>query len=175
MKRILAIIIAAIFVSLAAGAAVNADKNEPKYIEAVPPILQLTPEEVRAFMMIYDNAVMQVNGENIAHRAYISDSNKIMVPVRAIAEAMGFHVEWFGDTKSVQIGRNLSFTIGKDAYAFARMAPVSLGQIPVLKNSLTYVPIDFFLSQELGAIAVGYAAQFDDELGAQVINIIFEE
>jgi len=59
------------------------------------------------------------------------------------------------------------------------MAPVSLGQAPVLRrldsrNSLTYVPIDFFVRQELGATAAGYMAEFDEELDAQVINIIFD-
>jgi hypothetical protein len=76
--------------------------------------------------------------------AFMNESGIIMVPVRAVAESMGLHVEWYGDTKTVQIGKSLSFTIGKDSYAYNRMFPISLGTAPILKESRTYVPIDFF-------------------------------
>lgn len=142
---------------------------------AVPPIHQLSPGEIRGFMMVMDNAVIKVNGEAITNRAFISDSNHLMVPVREVAEAMGLVVTWFADTRRVSVGIQLSFTLDSDYYAFARMAPVSLGQAPILRNNLTYVPIEFFTSQELGALAAGYASMFDEDLDAQVINIIFGE
>jgi hypothetical protein len=73
------------------------------------------------------------------------------------------------------VGIQLSFTLDSDSYAFARMAPVSLGQAPVLHNSLTYVPIDFFTSPTLGALAGGYMSMFSEDLDAQVIEIFFGE
>ena len=75
----------------------------------------------------------------------------------------------------MQIGRSLSFSIGQDSYAFARMAPVSLGQEPILKNSLTYVPIDLFTNPMLGGRTISWMSSFDEELDSTVIDIFFAE
>jgi hypothetical protein len=144
------------------------------YEKAVPPVLTLSDEDRIMLNQALENAIIQVNGKAIANKAFISGSGYVMVPVREIAEAADYKVIWFGDTKTVQIGISLSFAIGKDAYAYNRMAPVSLGQAPVLRNSLTYVPVDFFISPDLGAASAGYVSYFDEDSETSVINIIFE-
>ena len=115
------------------------------YEKAVAPIYILTEEEKEMVNKSLSNQAIQINSEKLeSPGAFMNESGIIMVPVRAVAEAMGLHVEWYGDTKTVQIGKSLSFTIGKDSYAYNRKSPISLGTAPILKESMTYVPIDFF-------------------------------
>ncbi len=72
-----------------------------------------------------------------------------MIPVRDLAEALGFTVGWDGETNTVTVGQ-ASFTIDTDSYSFAKAAPRSLGQAPVLitlpgeSSARTYVPVSFF-------------------------------
>lgn len=69
----------------------------------------------------------------------------LMVPLRAAAEALGMTVDWDGDTNSVYINGGIySLKIGENSYIKGRMTPIELGCAPVLKNDLTYVPIEYF-------------------------------
>ena len=111
----------------------------------VAPIYILTDEEKAAFAESFENSEIVINGKAIeSPKAFMTDDLILMVPVRPVAEALGLAVEWFEDTESVQVGINLFFSIDKDEYSFARMAPVSLGAAPVLVNDRTYVPIELF-------------------------------
>ena len=67
-----------------------------------------------------------------------------MVPLRAVAEALGYEVIWEGATQSVYLNNVISLTIGKDYYTRGRMAPIELGTAPELTDSRTYVPLSFF-------------------------------
>lgn len=145
------------------------------YEKIVPPVYILTDEDRKMLNQDYDNAVIRINGENINNKAYVSDKGYVMVPLREIAEAMGLSVEWFSDTKTVQVGKSLSFTLDKNQYAYNRKSPISLGEAPVLQNGLTYVPIDFFITSELGAVSSGYSYEFDKELESGVIHFILRE
>ena len=122
-----------------------------EFATPVPPIGILTPEDIAEFLAGYERADIVVNGEVIeSPKAYMTADGILMLPVRAISEILGKQgfatvpVEWFADTRTVQVGRFLSFTLDHDAYSFARMAPVSLGAAPVLKGSSTYVPVNLF-------------------------------
>ena len=90
-----------------------------------------------------------VAGENTIAHIPVTVNEVQMLPVRAVAEALGYEVEWLGETKSVNVGF-ASFSIEEDSYAFARRAPQSLGQAPVLISipseqfATTYVPATFF-------------------------------
>ncbi|NEW08303.1 DUF4163 domain-containing protein [Paenibacillus sp. SYP-B3998] len=69
-----------------------------------------------------------------------------MVPFRQVAEALGYKVKWNQDTRSAELNKGTqwtSVTVGKDAYFFARMAPVALGAAPVIQNETLYVPLKF--------------------------------
>jgi hypothetical protein len=70
-----------------------------------------------------------------------------MVPVRAVAETLGYNVEWNSETKGIVV-ENLpqyyTFYLGTDGYTFAKTAPVKLGKEPVLIDGTTYVPVSFF-------------------------------
>ena len=115
------------------------------YEKAVHPTLELTEAEKAEYLAAYAKADIAVNGEVIeSPGAFMDDGGILMVPVRAVAEALGLPVVWFDDTRTVQIGINLSFAIGLDSYSFARMAPISLGAAPVIKDDRTFVPVNLF-------------------------------
>jgi len=64
--------------------------------------------------------------------AYVSEDKVIMVPVRAISEALGYKVVWQHEEQKVTIGDKVSFIIGEVPYKAE------------LKNGTTYVPLKFF-------------------------------
>lgn len=77
-----------------------------------------------------------------------------MVPVRAIAEALGFTVEWDASIPAVMINNGMySFAIGEDHYTRGKMMPITLGQAAVCvcvgDTGVTHVPVSFF-SEVLG-------------------------
>ncbi|MCL2772328.1 MAG: copper amine oxidase N-terminal domain-containing protein [Oscillospiraceae bacterium] len=144
------------------------DKVIVMYEKAVAPIYTLTAEEKVALAKSYDGAAIQINGKDIgAPHAFVTDNGVVMIPLRAIAESAGLTVEWFDDTKTVQVGKSLSFVIGKDQYAFNKMTPVSLGTAPVIKDDKTFVPIDL-----LTFIGANYSLSTTGS--GSVLNIIFD-
>ena len=107
-------------------------------------------EEIVPLPIDVDQLVSELNGEIVvngeiikAPAPFISDG-VVMVPVRAIAEALGFDVNWDAETKGVRLGVAINLQIGKDEYLVGRMAPLSLGTAPVLTDDRTYVPLSFF-------------------------------
>jgi len=55
-----------------------------------------------------------------------------MVPLRAIAEALGYKVTWNNETLSVTLDKDISLTIGEDNYISGDNAPIKLGTAPEL-------------------------------------------
>ncbi len=87
--------------------------------------------------IIVDDAIID------APNAFISESGNLMVPVRAISEALAYSVSWDNDEKSVQIGSNISFKMNENSYSITG-AVLALEEAPVLKNDRTFVPLSFF-------------------------------
>lgn len=75
---------------------------------------------------------------------YMNEAGEIMVPLRAIAEALGYEVQWEAENQRVFLGVQMSLEIGKDSYNYMRMAPIQLGAAPELVDGKTYVPLRFF-------------------------------
>ena len=87
-----------------------------------------------------------VNGNKITATA-ITQDGKTLLPVRAVATALGLNVEWNGEQKSVvleDLPLYVTFRTGVDGYTFAKTAPMPLGQAPVIVDSVTYVPVELF-------------------------------
>lgn len=90
-----------------------------------------------------------------------------MIPLRLVAERIGFEITWNPDTMTAELKKGANWTtvtIGKDAYFFARMAPAPLGAAPVLVESSTYVPLKFVtdilkaeVKEESGSIAISWS------------------
>ena len=61
---------------------------------------------------------------------FLTDDGTLMVPLRAIAEALGFEVEWDAAARAVTVGDKATLTIGESS--------------SVIADNLTYVPLGFF-------------------------------
>lgn len=77
----------------------------------------------------------------------------VMVPLRALAEELGFTVTWNGSSVRVDTGDvHTDVTIGVDRYVITTShedmvgmsAPFSLGCAPYATNGVTYVPLSLF-------------------------------
>jgi len=85
-----------------------------------------------------------VNDKAIVAPAPFLEGWMVMVPLRAVAEALDYAVIWDGATQSIMLNNVISLSIGKDYYTYARMAPIELGIAPVMVDGVTYVPLSFF-------------------------------
>lgn len=134
-KRILALA-AALCVMSANVAFAEYDPN--KVIDTSVPYTTLSltaPEAPAAFGgAVADNiSVQEVNGIT-------------MMPLRSVAETLGYTVNWIGETKAIELTRGAQFitmSIDNDSYAFSRRAPQTLGAAPTLVGDVTYVPVSF--------------------------------
>lgn len=89
-----------------------------------------------------------VNEKSISNSSMVyKDEDKLMLPLRAVAQELGYSVNFNEKTKSIEITNNINMTniqIGKNSYYHDRIAPFTLKSEPVLKSGVTYVPVDFF-------------------------------
>ena len=104
---------------------------------------QTTPEKIIVLPVKEDQVVSNVfDLEN----KFIKEIDGItMIPLRLVAENLGYEVSWNQETKTAELSRGAqwtSITIGKDNYSFAKMH-IELGTDPILINSRTYVPLKF--------------------------------
>ncbi len=93
------------------------------------------------------NKAISVNGNKIEATAITTSDGKTLLPVRAVATALGLNVEWNAEQKSIVIEDlplYVTFRTGVDGYTFAKTAPMPLGQAPVIIDSVTYVPVELF-------------------------------
>lgn len=89
---------------------------------------------------------IQLNGEDAGARA------RVIVPLRAVAEKLGFTVTWDNGTVTVTGPEQYAeLTIGVDQYfaaptreGMAGASLFSLGCAPVLLDDVTYVPVELF-------------------------------
>ena len=123
---------------LTSAAAVYAD--EPMVIASAP--------TSSSYSVVIENNTLDLGGETVY------ELNKhMMVPLRTVAEKLGFKVKWDGECQGVSLDNgevNTIVYIGQDNYymasstAIGMSAPTVLGVAPALKNGTTYVPADMF-------------------------------
>lgn len=108
-------------------------------------VLESKEEEVPSRGFDVSGLELIVNDEiTIAPSAYVNEADTVMLPLRAIAEALGYEVKWEGEARRVIIGNNISLTIAEDKYIYEGKAPFQLGDVPELINGTTFVPLSFF-------------------------------
>ena len=91
------------------------------------------------------NGEIVVNGEIIyAVAPFWNEDEVLMLPLRAVAEALGYDVQWNDETQSIMLGVAINVFIGRAEAYRGRMAPVELSAAPVIVDNLTFVPVDFF-------------------------------
>ena len=78
--------------------------------------------------------------------AFENSEGVIMIPLRAVSEALGYKVKWNQETRSVELNAGAQWTqitLGEDRYFFGKMAPIALGKAPEIINERTFVPLEF--------------------------------
>jgi hypothetical protein len=165
MKRLVIISLMAFVLIASAACSENGNPSstqtvtEPDggYVEAVAGgPAPLTPEQIEDFWAAaFDPDTVQiiVNGEVIDAPTPFTDSEAgtIMLPVAAIAEALGYTVVDEGDGEIV-IGPGTLLTEGLNSYFRGREAPIELPSAPVIRDGVMFVPREFF--QEILSEAV---------------------
>ncbi len=107
-----------------------------------------------------ETAPAEMNGAKVDGVPVQEVGGVIMIPLRSVAESLGYTVTWVSETRSVELTRGAHFitmSIDKDEYAFSRRAPQALGAAPTLVGDSTYVPMSF-VSDIIG----GYFAANED-------------
>lgn len=121
---------------LSSGITAFADYVPGKEIDpTIPSTKSVTPN----YTLKVDGNVLE--GANI----YISDA-RVMIPLRMVAEALGYKVTWNEEAERVELERLphwITLTPGEDAYTFSKTAPMPLGKAPELVNDTTFVPVEF--------------------------------
>ena len=90
---------------------------------------------------------IMVDGVQIeAPKVFQTDLGFVMVPLRAIAEALGYEVTWYADTRSVTLNDTVKLTIGDPNYLVGEttIGAIEGAPIPVIVDNFTFVPLQFF-------------------------------
>lgn len=131
---------------------------------------------------------VEINGEalNLGGASVYKTNDKFMIPVRAVAENLGFTVTWDEEKQGVKLDNgevNTVLYIGEDTYymassvAIGMSAPTPLGAAPELKDSTTYVPAELFnvlycnpdtVKEDGGKIIINTKA--DEDNATQIAN-----
>lgn len=121
---------------------------------------QTTPKKVIAIrnheVKIFD--YLNLNGEKLElnNKMYKTEYNELMVPLREIAEALDFNVDWNQESKSVKLEKGehtASLAIGVGKYQYYDML-IDLETAPELVESTTYVPTSFIQNILIAATEV---------------------
>ncbi len=94
---------------------------------------------------VLENMDILVDGMGIQSPAtHIKADGTIMVPVRAIAEALGYEVGWDYNARTITLNDEISFILNEDSYVNSEKSAIVLGIAPELVNETCYVPLSFF-------------------------------
>lgn len=122
----------------------EAAKNEATPAPEVTPEVTAEPDDIE---VDFKNVKSIKVGDKSIENVYLNGDSTLMVPLREIAETLGFTVEWSGETKSVMLNGGIySLQIGVNAYNKGKMMPETLSCAPEIRSDdLTYVPFDYFM------------------------------
>ena len=143
MKRTISLMLALASVGSMGVSAMAANDTDNTMV--ISPAPSVVAEAQRQFI---------VNGKPMALDSYTTENGTLMVPVRALGEALGFTVTWNNFSVNINNGEMQSdLRIGEENYfvytaikdAVGMSAPFTLGSAPVLKNDKTYVPVKLFV------------------------------
>ena len=133
-----------------------------------------------------------INGEkvdldktNLSQYIYSKNGNT-MVPLRAVAEKMGYVVEWNEEKQAVTVGNDtweIILYIGDDSYvgvtkikdAVGMTAPKSYGVAPEIVEDCTFVPAKMFELMDYKYSSVGQYVDFEKEDNSTQIPNPFTE
>jgi hypothetical protein len=121
-------------------------------LDALTPPEELIPtpretdedEEITVPLLDLSSAPIIVLGEQIVAPPPIwNDDGLVLLPLRAIANALGWDVAWDGENRTVTVADE--FIVRIDSNLFLNAAgEISLTAQAIIHNDLTYVPVMFF-------------------------------
>ncbi|MDX9916817.1 MAG: copper amine oxidase N-terminal domain-containing protein [Gudongella sp.] len=103
---------------------------------------QTTPEKI---IVLPGVEVLEEDALILTQEMLKSEGDVIMIPLRAVAEFLGYEIKWDGTNKTVEMTRGPQWTlvtIGRNTYNFAKMM-IRLETAPVIHEGRTYVPLSF--------------------------------
>ena len=118
-------------------------ESDDEYIGAVTLPGELDIEDFGPIL----NGEIVVNGailENAPQPFYDDAQNAVMVPLRIVAEALGYDVNWDEVMRSIRLGVAIHLWIGNTEVHVGRMAPIELPVAPAIIDEITFVPMEFF-------------------------------
>jgi copper amine oxidase-like protein len=102
-------------------------------------------DDVDEMITALDKVMLNDKTIDLEHEIYKTEDGVYMIALRPISEALGYKVTWNNEERSAELTKGAQWTkvtIGEDNYNFAKMI-VKLGNAPEIKDSKTYVPVDF--------------------------------
>lgn len=102
------------------------------------PELEAAAGSITAMKIVVENKVLS------APKAYVTPAGIIMVPLRSVAEGLGLTVGWKAETQTITLGKAIGLTLGSGNYYNYQKALLWQGTPSELKESSTYVPLQFF-------------------------------
>ncbi len=91
------------------------------------------------------SADMLINNELFPQQPiYLSDDHMVYVPLRFVAETLGFPVVWQGASQPILLGENISLKPNSGYYTNAEGKQIQLRDVPDIKEGTTFVPLSFF-------------------------------
>jgi len=79
-----------------------------------------------------------------APAVFDNEDGIVMVPLRAVAEALGYKVTWDAVLGGVRLGVAIHLWPGSTEVHVSKMAPINISAAPVVIGNTTYVPLEFF-------------------------------
>lgn len=134
MKRVLSLMLSAVV-----GLSSMVGFAEEKVTTTMIPVLISAPLGIEVKL---DDAIIESDVD-----ANVIDG-VLMLPLKAVAESLGYKVTWNGETRTVELlqgPRWTSVKIGENSYFKSKMAPQPLSAAPVIVSGRTMVPAEFFV------------------------------
>lgn len=150
---------------------------------SVTPAVLAADEEPMVIAPAPNAYTVTINNEKVdlTNKAPFEENGIVMVPLRAMAEKLGYKITWEEDTQGIHLDDGITNTtiyIGKDVYytassfAIGMSAPSPIGAAPVLVNDLTFVPVEMFkiLNGNDGVTVNGTEITIEKDNAAQTPN-----
>jgi len=108
---------------------------------------QTNPIKIIVLSQQIDDSVINIliNTEKIeSPQAFINQDGIAMLPIRAVAESLGYKVAWNNDDRSVKIGDEISFNVEKNSFLNNKKEQIELEATPIIIDDHTFFPLSFF-------------------------------
>lgn len=131
-------------------------------------------------MLISANPISSMNQDVVLNGVKLPTPLKLlndqtkMVPLREMAEGLGYKVIWNGSTRSIELVKGavyITIDTRSNAYTFARRAPEALTKGATIIDGKTYVPVDFIENYlNAGAFAGENGLEIMPSIGDRTIS-----